>query len=147
MKVLKLATLTLVSVLSNMVFADNHEVQMLNAGTDGVMVFQPAVLKVNPGDTVTFKSANPGHNSASMEGMIPAGAESWNGGMSQDVTVTLTAEGVYVYQCTPHMMMAMVGVIQVGAAGNLDAVKAAALEKKSGFVMAADRLDGYLNAL
>jgi hypothetical protein len=45
------------------------------------------------------------------------------------------------------MMMAMVGVIQVGAAGNLDAVKAAAAEKKSGFVMSGDRLDGYLNSL
>ena len=100
MKVFRLAAITLTAALTNVVFADNHEVQMLNAGTDGVMVFEPAVLKVNPGDTVTFKSANPGHNSASMEGMIPAGAESWNGGMSQDVTVTLNAEGVYAVSYT-----------------------------------------------
>ena len=45
--------------------------------------------------------------------MIPAGAEPWVGALSQDIEVTLTEEGVYVYQCTPHNMMAMVGVIKV----------------------------------
>ena len=33
--------------------------------------------------------------------------------MNQDIEVTLTEEGVYVYQCTPHNMMAMIGVIKV----------------------------------
>jgi len=125
----------------------NYEVRMLNLGIDGVMVFEPAVLQVQLGDTVTFKSIDPGHNSASMEGMIPEGGESWSGGMSQDTTVTFTAEGVYVYQCSPHMMMAMVGVIQVGEAKNLETVKMVAAQKKSSFVMEADRLEGYLNAL
>lgn len=125
----------------------SHEVRMLNLGVDGVMVFEPSVLKVQLGDTVTFKSIDPGHNSASMEGMIPEGGESWNGGMSQDTTVTFTTEGVYVYQCSPHMMMAMVGVIQVGEARNLETVKMVAAQKKSNFVMEVDRLEGYLNRL
>ena len=30
------------------------------------------------------------------------------GGMNQDISVTLNKEGVYVYQCDPHAMMAMV---------------------------------------
>jgi pseudoazurin len=127
--------------------AENHEVKMLNTGADGIMVFEPAVLKIALGDTVTFKSTNPGHNSASMANMIPEGAESWDGGMSQDVTVNFETEGVYVYQCTPHLMMAMVGVIQVGSADNLASIKTQAAEKKSTFVMSADRLDNYLNQL
>ena len=55
--------------------------------------------------------------------------------MSQEVQkITFTEEGTYVYQCTPHLMMAMVGlkVITVGDASvNLSAVKDAANEKKS----------------
>ena len=79
--------------------------------------------------------------------MIPDGANSWSGGMNQDISVTLTTEGVYVYQCDPHAMMAMVGVIQVGNPVNLEAVKAQAGSKKSGFVMNQSRLDDYLSQL
>ena len=121
---------------------------MLNTGTDGVMVFEPSVLQIQAGDSVTFKPSNPGHNSMSMPGMIPSGAESWDSGMSQELTVTFTEEGTYVYQCTPHLMMAMVGVITVGdASANLDNVKGAAADAKSSFMMAQDRLDGYLEGL
>jgi pseudoazurin len=102
------------SVLSSITFAVVHEVKMLNSGSEGFMVFEPAVLRVEVGDTVTFKATDMAHNSASIMGMIPEGANSWDGAMSQDVTVTVNKEGVYVYQCTPHSMMAMVGVIQVG---------------------------------
>ena len=134
-------------ILSGAALAESYEVQMLNTGPDGVMVFEPAVLSVNPGDSVTFKATNPGHNSESMEGMMPEGAEGWQGGMGQDVTVTFDQDGVYVYQCTPHLMMAMVGVIKVGSGSNLEAIKAAAIDKKAAFMMAQDRLDGYLNQL
>ena len=134
-------------ILSGAALAESHEVQMLNTGPDGVMVFEPAVLSINPGDSVTFKPTNPGHNSESMEGMMPEGAEGWQGGMGQEVTVTFDQDGVYVYQCTPHLMMAMVGVIKVGSGSNLEAIKTAATDKKSAFMMAQDRLDGYLNQL
>ena len=134
-------------ILSGTALAESHEVQMLNTGPDGVMVFEPAVLSINPGDTVTFKATNPGHNSESMEGMKPEGAEGWQGGMGQEVTVTFDQDGVYVYQCTPHLMMAMVGVIKVGSGSNLEAIKTAAIDKKAAFMVAQDRLDGYLNQL
>ncbi len=134
-------------ILSGSALAESYEVQMLNTGADGVMVFEPAVLSINPGDSVTFKATNPGHNSESMQGMMPEGAEGWKGGMGQDVTVTFDQDGVYVYQCAPHLMMAMVGVIKVGSGPNLEAIKAAATDKKAAFMMAQDRLDGYLNQL
>ena len=134
-------------ILSGSVLAESHEVQMLNTGADGVMVFEPAVLSINPGDSVTFKATNPGHNSESMAGMKPEGAEGWQGGMGQEVTVTFDQDGVYVYQCTPHLMMAMVGVIKVGSGSNLEAIKTAAIDKKAAFMVAQDRLDGYLNQL
>ena len=99
------------------------------------------------GDTIHFKSVDLSHNSASIAGMIPEGASSWSGGMNQDISVTLDTEGVYVYQCDPHAMMAMVGVIQVGDPVNLEAVKSQAGSKKAGFVMNQSRLDDYLSQL
>ena len=123
----------------------DHEVKMLNQGPTGVMVFEPAVLKINIGDTVTFKSVDAAHNSASIPGMIPAGASPWNGQLSQDLTVSFDVAGIYGYQCTPHSMMAMVGVIKVGNdQSNINEVKSAAQTFKSTFVMNQSRLDDYL---
>ena len=128
--------------------SETFEIQMLNQGTDGVMVFDPSTLQIAVGDTVTFKPSNPGHNSASIKGMIPTGAEPWDSGMSQEITITFTEEGTYVFQCTPHLMMAMVGVITVGnPETNLDSVKEVAVTTKASFMMAQDRLDGYLEGL
>ena len=136
------------SVLSSITSAVGHEVKMLNSGSEGFMVFEPAVLRVEVGDTVTFKATDMAHNSASIEGMIPEGANAWNGAMSQDVTVTVNKEGVYVYQCTPHSMMAMVGVIQVGGSlSNMDAIQAKVASVKAGFVTNNERLDTYLGSL
>lgn len=124
-----------------------HVVKMLNAGLDGTMVFEPAVIKVSVGDTIHFKATDLSHNSASMAGMIPSGAESWAGMLSQDISITLDTEGVYVYQCDPHVMMAMVGVIQVGNAVNMEEVKSAAADQKSKFIMNGSRLEQYLSQL
>ena len=124
-----------------------HTVNMLNMGQGGQMIFEPAVLKVSLGDTIHFKSVDAAHNSASIEGMIPNGASSWAGQLSQDISVVLNTEGVYVYQCDPHLVMAMVGVIQVGEATNIDEIKQQAALKKSSFMMNSDRLDNYLSQL
>tara|TARA_X000000368_G_scaffold280373_1_gene222402 strand:+ start:9466 stop:9858 length:393 start_codon:yes stop_codon:yes gene_type:complete len=125
--------------------AANFEVKMLNQGASGVMVFEPAFLKINTGDTVTFLATDAAHNSASIPGMLPNGASSWNGELSRDIVVTFDVPGVYGYQCTPHSMMAMVGVIQVGDNNaNLDNVRAAAESFKSTFVMNQSRLDDLL---
>ena len=136
------------SVFGVFTSAANHEVKMLNSGVEGFMVFEPAVVKAAVGHTVTFKATDMAHNSASIEGMIPEGANAWNGAMSQDVTVTVNKEGVYVYQCTPHSMMAMVGVIQVGGSlSNMDAIQAKVASVKAGFVTNKERLDTYLGSL
>jgi len=124
-----------------------HIVKMLNAGDGGNMIFEPAVIKVSKGDTIHFKAVDLAHNSATIEGMIPAGASSWASALSQDVSITLDSEGIYVYQCDPHAMMAMVGVIQVGEAVNMSEIKEAAEQHKSSFMLNTDRLSGYLSQL
>ena len=124
-----------------------HIVKMLNSGEGGQMIFEPAVLKVSLGDTIHFKATDAAHNSVSMDGMIPSGGADWAGKPSQDISVVLDTEGVYVYQCDPHVMMAMIGVIQVGEAVNLEDIKMAAADKKSAFMMNSERLDSYLSQL
>ena len=144
-KLSKILLATGISLIAGFAQAADYEVQMLNSGSGGFMVFEPAVLSVEVGDTVTFVATDMAHNSASIAGMIPEGAAAWTGELSKDIAVTFEKPGVYVYQCTPHAMMAMVGVINVGqGAENLAAVKGAAAGKKESFVTNQDRLDNYL---
>ena len=129
-------------------FSADFVVKMLNQSSSGVMVFEPAVLEIEVGDTVTFQSTDAAHNSASIPGMIPDGASAWNGQLSRDTSVTFDIPGIYGYQCTPHAMMAMVGVIKVGGdSSNKDSVQAAAKLYKSTFVMNQTRLDDYLSKI
>ena len=104
--------------------AANHTVKMLNSGPGGAMVFSPALIKVAPGDTVTFEPTHPTHNAESINGMIPAGAAGFKGALSKPLTVKFSKPGVYGYKCTPHYGMGMVGAVVVGGAGNLSAAQA-----------------------
>lgn len=116
------------AILAGAAAAETHSVEMLNRGEAGAMVFEPAFIQAQPGDTITFVPTDRGHNSATIEGLLPEGAEPWEGEMNEEVTITVTAEGLYAYQCDPHAPMGMVGLIQVGAPTNLDAVTTAADE-------------------
>ncbi|MEM7445089.1 MAG: pseudoazurin [Pseudomonadota bacterium] len=103
--------------LASQAFAENHQVLMLNAASnnsDHPNVFEPALLFIEPGDTVTFIATDPGHNSASWRGMLPEGAESWNGAIDEELTIEFTIPGIYGYVCSPHYTMGMVGLIVVG---------------------------------
>ncbi|MHA6645300.1 pseudoazurin [Mesorhizobium sp. A623] len=103
--------------------AADHQVQMLNKGEHGVMVFQPNFVKAAPGDTVTFVPTDKGHDAASINGMIPEGAQAFKGEISKPITVTLDKEGVYGIKCVPHYGMGMVALIVVGKPANLEQAK------------------------
>ncbi|MEM7293345.1 MAG: plastocyanin/azurin family copper-binding protein, partial [Pseudomonadota bacterium] len=82
------------------VHAADYTIKMLNASTadsQHTNVFEPSILFVEPGDTVTFLPTDAGHNAASKRGMIPDGAEPWNSAMDEAFTVTLDVPGVYGY--------------------------------------------------
>lgn len=143
MKIKILLALSLLFALG-LVGAAEHTVEMKNMGADGPMVFEPAVIKVAVGDTVKFVLVDQLHNSESVEGLTPEGSVTWQGEMNQDISVTLDKEGVYVYQCTPHVMLGMVGVIVAGAPVNLEAIKNDSKTLSEMFVMNKDRLDKYL---
>ncbi|CAK7257915.1 pseudoazurin [Shinella yambaruensis] len=122
--------------------AADFEVHMLNKGAEGAMVFEPAFVKVAPGDTITFIPTDKGHNVETIKGMIPEGAEAFKSKINENFKITLDKAGAYGVKCTPHVGMGMVGVVVVGdAPANLDAVKTGKLPKK-----ARERMDAAIAA-
>ena len=112
-------------VLAGSARAAEVEVKLLNKGSDGaVMVFEPALVKVAPGDTVKFVSTDKGHNAESIKGMLPDGAAAFTGKTNEDIAVKFDQEGVYGIKCLPHYGMGMVALVVVGKPGNVDQAKA-----------------------
>lgn len=104
--------------------AAEHEIMMLNKGAAGAMVFEPAFLEIEVGDSVTFVPVDKGHDAVSIKGMVPDGAEPFKGKINQEITVLFDAPGVYGIKCVPHYGMGMVALIVAGDAVNLDAALA-----------------------
>jgi len=104
--------------------AADHQVQMLNKGEKGAMVFQPDYIAAAPGDTVTFVPTDKSHDAESIKDMIPEGATPFKGKMNEQITVTVEKEGVYGVKCTPHYGMGMVALIVVGKPVNIEQAKA-----------------------
>jgi pseudoazurin len=113
------------------------EVKMLNKGATGVMVFEPALVNVQPGDTVKFIATDKSHNVESIAAMLPEGATPFVGKMNESLTVSFDKAGVYGYKCKPHYGMGMVGMVVVGDPGNVDQAKAAKHPGKAGKIFAA----------
>lgn len=114
-------------LFANATSAAEFEVKMLNKGVKGEMVFEPDVVRIAVGDTVHFTVVDRGHrhDAATIEGMLPEGAEPFRGEPDEDLTVTFVVPGVYGYKCTPHYLgYGMVGLVIVGDPVNLEAAKA-----------------------
>jgi pseudoazurin len=111
-------------ILAGSARAADVEVKLLNRGAEGVMVFEPAFVKIAPGDTVKFLSTDKGHNAESIKGMLPDGATPFVGKNGEDIAVKFDKEGVYGVKCLPHYGMGMVAMIVVGTPGNVDQAKA-----------------------
>ena len=95
-------------------FAADIEVKMLNSGAKGPMVYEPNFVEATVGDTIVFVPTDVGHDVASIEGMLPEGAEPFKSAFGEEYRLTVTEEGVYGVKCTPHYGMGMVALIKVG---------------------------------
>jgi pseudoazurin len=103
------------------VMAEEHVVKAV------ITNWEPMVLYAKPGDTIRFVQMA-GHNTASIDGMLPAGAAKWESKMGDEgYTLKVEKEGAYIYKCTPHMTTGMVAAIVVGdgAPSNLAALDTA----------------------
>lgn len=133
MKTLKvLAAAALLTMVAAPAMAANFGVQMLNKGESGTMVFEPALIQVQPGDTVTFLPTDKGHNAETIKDMLPEGAEAFKGTMGKEIVVTFTEAGAYGVKCAPHLGMGMVALVVVGEdPANLETIKAVKVPKKA----------------
>ena len=98
-----------------------HVVKMLNESNQGAMIFEPAFIKINTCDSITFEMTDAGHNAvtvAAPNDSIPFDTE-----YKPSTTVQFDTNGLYLYKCTPHAMMAMAGLIQVSDASNKEELK------------------------
>ena len=134
--------LILISI-SNILYTAEYDVKMLNFGAEGGMVFEPGFLRVEVGDTINFIATDISHNTESIAGLIPEGAQGWSGTINENVSVVIDKEGVYVYQCTPHLILGMVGVIQAGESVNREKVMAS-IDKVT-IAVNQERLTSYLD--
>jgi len=86
------------------------------------LIYEPLVVTIAPGDSVSWTNMST-HNTESIEGLIPEGAEMWVSQMSENYSRTFTQEGIYIYKCTPHFGAGMGGAIIVGEPVNLEQIK------------------------
>lgn len=110
--------LTLASILLAVGMSTAHAadstIEMLNKRDDGAkMVFSEDIARIDVGDTITWIPTDKGHNVEFI-----AGPEGWDlpkkSKLNKEVAITFDTVGIYVYQCTPHKSMGMIGIVAVG---------------------------------
>lgn len=121
---MKILILSLMSLfISFASFSKEVVVEMLNKRADGQkMVFSEDVVKVDVGDTVKWLASDKGHNVEFVGGPEGASLPS-KSGLNKDVAINFDKAGVYLYVCTPHKVMGMIGLVVVGGdTSNKDAI-------------------------
>lgn len=123
--------------------AADFEIQMLNKGKDGAMVFEPGAIKIARGDSIVFIPTDKSHDAETVKGLIPDGAAAFKGKMNETIKITFDVPGAYAIKCAPHVGMGMIALVIVGdIPPNIGALKSAKLPKK-----ARERLDADIAAL
>ena len=96
-------------------------IEMLNKRGKEKMLYGQDVARVEVGQTITWTPDSKGHNVQFVS--VPEGVEKVKSKLSKEFSYTFEQEGVYLYVCTPHASMGMIGVVVVGESDvNLDEV-------------------------
>ena len=127
-----LLNVVLISFFLSPAFGADQNVDMLNKSGKEINVYSKKVVNVDVGDTVFWKSINPGHNVEFIKGGIPTGVEKFKSSYSKDTQYTFKTPGIYAYWCTPHKSMGMIGFVIVGDdKSNLESIKNIRFSAKS----------------
>ena len=105
---LSLFIFTFALLSSNLTFGDTVKINF--TADDSYSI---EVVKIDVGDTIEWLPKNKGHN---VEFLAAPNIESLPEKSDLDVIhrITFDLPGVYLYQCTPHGNMGMLGLIVVG---------------------------------
>ena len=101
-------------MLTVSLLADDIVIDMLNKRDDGQrMVYSEDVVNISVGDTIKWLPKDPGHNVEFVAG--PDGfelpAKSY---INKEVSMKFETPGIYLYVCSPHSIMGMIGLVIVG---------------------------------
>ena len=115
---------------SSVSISETLEIDMLNKLGKEKMIYSIKVAKVNLNDKIIWKSKTKGHN-VEFIGM-PKGVKKFKSKINKDVEYDFKVPGIYLYQCTPHKAMGMIGLVIVGNdKSNLEQIKKVKLRGKS----------------
>ena len=132
-KFLKSSITVLITLfITTAAFSEAHMIEMLNKSGNEMMVYSKKIIKVNVGDTVTWKATTKGHNVEFIRNGTPEGVGKFKSKMNVDAEYKFDVPGIYAYWCTPHKAMGMIGFVVVGSdKSNLDKIKAIKFVGKS----------------
>ena len=84
-------------------------IEMLNKRGKEKMLYGQDVVKIEVGQTITWTPDSKGHNVQFVS--VPEGVEKVKSKLSKEFSYTFEQEGAYLYVCTPHASMGMIGVV------------------------------------
>ena len=129
-KIAILISTMFIVLFSGHLMAASHQIDMLNKLGKERMVFSKKVISVDVNDDVLWKSVNKGHN-VEFIGM-PEGVKKYKSKLRTDANYKFEKSGIYLYQCTPHKAMGMIGIVVVGNdKSNLETIKKIKVRGKS----------------
>ncbi len=113
-----LTTVSFGLAMATPALAEDMTIEMLNKREDGAkMVYSEDIARIEVGDTITWVPTSKGHNVEFI-----AGPDDWKAPrkskLNKEVEMTFDTPGVYVYQCSPHKTMGMIGIVVVGDGDN-----------------------------
>ena len=105
---LALATMLGATVMANQAIAEVLQIEFTQFDT-----FSVEVANIGVGDTVEWLPKNKGHNVEFLAGPDMADLPP-KSNMNEFHSVRFEKQGVYLYGCSPHLNMGMLGLIVVG---------------------------------
>ena len=107
-----MCTMLLSAVHSEEVAEPTLVIEMLNKRDKEKMLYSDELVRVEVGDTISWVPTSKGHNVQFVS--VPEGVEKVKSKLSKEFSYTFETEGVYLYLCTPHAGMGMIGLVVVG---------------------------------
>ncbi len=125
MKLLTALSTLFTILISPVAISADTTIEMLNKLEKETMVFSQKIVNIDVGDTVFWKSTDPGHNVEFIsKGGLPEGVEKFKSKIGKDAEYNFTIPGIYAYWCTPHKSMGMIGFVVVGGDySNMESIK------------------------
>ena len=129
---------TLIALLftHNSAISATFDVDMLNKRDDGEkMVYSEDILYIDLNDTVNWLTTSPGHNVEFIGAPETADLPKKPSKVNKEFSYTFDVPGVYLYQCSPHAMMAMAGLVQVSDSSNKSEIETAIQKFESAVII------------